>query len=330
MKKYHILTCLLSCLFIISCATTSDEANKPQWIENANEGYPDNEYLTAVGQASQPDRASTNAKVNLAEIFYSDIRNGTNTITEASKQDSAIGISIQSAAYLQRSIQTKTEQIINGVMIKESWLSPSGEYYALAILEKNKVAMSLNQSIRELDQSSANFIDYSNNLAPTQLASLIALRTARDEQMTRYLTNLQLKQVSVSDVPVEISSNAIESLIAKKLAMMKIAVNGDNQANKQSVHSALSELGVNVTNGADIVITVNNEVSNPDFINGWHWLQSSLQLSISEKGQVISRKDWQIKVSAKQQHLLYSRLQDKIENKMTQYITALLSDSPSL
>lgn len=330
MKKYSILACLLSSIFIISCATTAQQENKPQWIDNAKASYAENDYLTAVGQASKRDRASNNAKANLAEIFYVNVRSETNTITNASKEQSSIGITLESSTFLQHSLQTKTDQALSGVKIKESWLSPSGEYYALAVLDKRKAAMSLNESILELDESTATLINYSINIAPNQLASLNALREARDEQIARHLANLQLKQVSVSGIPVEISSKKIESLIAKKLATMNIAVNNDNSIDNKSVQYGLSQLGVNVVDESSLVIVAESDITEPSFINGWYWLRGSYQLSIFESGQVISRKRWPIKVSAKQDALLSPRLQDYINSEITGYLSELLSDSPTL
>ncbi len=70
MKNTRYIAIVLSLIFIVSCASTSDDNARPDWIDNAKASYPENDYLTAVGQASKRDRAGKNAKANLAEIFY--------------------------------------------------------------------------------------------------------------------------------------------------------------------------------------------------------------------------------------------------------------------
>lgn len=329
MKIYRSIAIILSSFFIISCSSTPDN-KRPEWIDNAKATYPGSDYLTAVGQASKRDRAGQNATANLAEIFYVDVRAETNTITEATKTDSAIGVTMESSTLLQRNIQTKTDQALSGVQIKESWLSPSGDYYALAVLQKRQAAMSLNESIMDFDQSTADLINFSINTAPNTIVSVNALRAARDEQLARQMANLQLKQVSVSGVPTEISTRKIEQLIAQKLATMQVAVDIDSETHAKTVQSGLAKLGVNVVESANVVVSADMDITDPSLINGWYWLRGSYELSISENGQVISRKRWPLKVSAKQEDLLMPRLHDSLSAKITQYLTELVSDSPTL
>lgn len=330
MKNHGFILSIISCFFIISCASTANNEKRPQWIDNANATYPDSDYLTAVGQASKRDRAGKNATANLAEIFYVNVHAQTNILTEATKGESALGVTMESSTSLQRSIKTETEQTMSGVKIKDSWLSPTGEYYALAVLEKRQAAMSLNESIMELDDATSDLINYSINSAPNSIASINALRAARDEQMARHMANLQLKQVSASGVQVEISTRKIENLINQKLAAMQVSVDIDSAKHSKSVQSGLAQLGVNVVDKANIVISADLDITEPSLIKGWYWLRGSYELSISENGHVISRKRWPVKVSAKQRDLLTPRLQDRINDNISQYLTELVSDSPTL
>jgi hypothetical protein len=330
MKYYRVILSIISCFFIIACASTTSESVRPQWIDNAKAMYAGNDYLTAVGQASKRDRAGKNAKANLAEIFYVNVRAETNTLTEATKEESALGVTMESSTSLQRSIQTETDQAMSGVIIKDSWLSPSGEYYTLAVLDKRKAAMSLNESIMDLDDSTSDLINFSLKTAPNSISSLNALRAARDEQMARHMANLQLKQVSVSGVPIEISTRKIESLIAQKLAKMEVTVNLDSGKYTKSVQSGLAKLGVKVVENATIVVSENLDITEPTLIKGWYWLRGSYELSISENEQVMSRKRWPVKGSAKQKEILTLRLKDTVNAKMAEYLTELVSDSPAL
>lgn len=322
---------LFSSLLLTACASTSTQEKRPLWIDNAQASYPATDYLTAVGQASKRDRAVKNATANLAEIFYVSVHAETKILTDATKAQSVLGVTMESSTSLQRNIQTETDQVISGVLIKDSWLSPSGEYYVLALLEKRKAAMILNESIMELDASTADFIDYSINSAPNAIASLNALRLARDEQLTRTMANLQLKQVSVSGIPSDISSTKIEKLISKKLASMQVSVAvPESPSHSKTIQSGLAHLGINVVEKSKIEVTAEMDLTDPMSINGWHWIRGSYQLSISENGQVISSKRWPVKVSAKQRGMLMLRLKDSINEKIEGYLIELLSDSLTL
>jgi len=329
MKSYRLLCYLLSCFFILSCASTGSD-QKPVWIDNAQSLYPESDYLTAVGQASKRERAGENATANLAEIAYVHVHAESNILTEATKAQSRIGVSTESSTLVQRTIQTETDQALSGVKIKESWLSPTGEYYALAVLNKRVAALSLNESILALDNSTAQLIAYSEHTAPNSISALNALREARDEQLARYMANLQLKQVSVSGVPAEITSKEIEALIAQKLASMQVAVNIDGERHAKTVQAGLARLGIKVVEQANIEVSADYDITEPTLLNGWYWVRGSYELSIAESGQVISRKRWPVKVSSKQKEVVDLRVKDDVSAKMSQYLTELVSDSLSL
>ena len=321
---------LLSSLLLASCASQPDLTERPEWIDHAQALYPSDTYLTAIGQASKRDRAAKNSVANLVEIFSVEVRAKTNVLTEATKTESAVSVTAESSTSLQRTIETETSQAVSGVEIKESWLSPEGEYYALAVLEKQKLAVSLRETIDELDTSTADNINFSINTAVNEIASINALRKARDNQIARQIANMQLKQVSLAGVPSDISSNKIEMLIDKKIAAIKISVSAEGELHKQTVEAGIAAMGMQVSDTAKIHVAALVDVGKPTLINKWYWLRGSYQLSVSQNGKVISRKRWPIKVSAKEKELLDSRLEDRLNSKISDYIIELVSDSPAL
>ncbi|WP_028864800.1 LPP20 family lipoprotein [Psychromonas aquimarina] len=328
MKIKINLALLLVCSLLSACASTQQD-KRPAWIDNAQASYASSDYLTAVGQASKRDRAGKNAVANLAEIFFVNVKAETRTLTEATKSQSALGVSSESSTNLQRSIQTETDQALSGVIIKETWLSPGGEYYALAVLAKRPAAETLYESIMELDNSIAQLLDYSANTAPNAILSINALRKARDQQLRRHMANLQLKQLSRGGLPADISGAQIEKLIADKLAALQVSVDVDSAAHKKTIQSGLAGLGVSVVDNSDLQVSADIDISDPALLEGWYWLRGSYALSLSENGQVISRKRWPVKVSAKQQEQLNHRLQDNINGKIADYLVELISDTPS-
>jgi hypothetical protein len=324
MKK--IITLLSFCVLLAACSSTPDPTVRPEWIDNAKVLYPSDNYLTAVGQASKRNRAAKNAMANLAEIFSVQVKTETNMLTQSIKDQSALGMTAESSTSLTRNISTETEQAIRGVEIKESWLSPAGEYYVLAVLEKHKAAANLRETINEFDAKSADLIDYSINNAPNSITAINALREARDAQITRKIADSQLRQVSAAGMHPDISIEKIEKLISKKLSALAITVKYKDEGHQRTLQAGVSSLGVMLTDDADIVISADIDITAPTLINGWYWLRGSYELSLLEKGKVISRKRWPIKISAKEAALLHARLEDKINQNVAQYVIELVSD----
>jgi len=332
MQQVKLIVSLLMTTLLFSCASTSDNNSeeRPSWIDNAKITYPDNTYLTAVGESSNRTRAGKNAVANLVEIFSVDVQSETKVLTEATKKESALGVSSESSTNLQRDIQTKTDQAIQGIEIKETWLSPEGDYYALAVLGKRSASQNLTEGILEMDEQSQNFIKYSNNTAPNSILAINALRSARDLQITRKMSDLQLKYISGAGIPNDTSTYDIENLITHKLAALSFSVEGDNKRETKLLESAVSKLGVQVVEESPLQLSAYLDMGEASYINNWYWLRGSYELTLSENGQVISRKRWPLKVSAKEEALLEPRLQDKLNENVIEYLQLLVSDSPTL
>ena len=335
MKKITLALPILLSLFLLSaCAAPTNEekaeTERPDWIDHAQNKYPSQVYLTAVGEASNRTRASKNAIVNLVEIFSVNVKAETKTLTEAVKEESVLGVTMESSSTLHRNIETESEQAIQGVEIKESWLSPTGEYYTLAVLHRISAAQNLTESIIDLDEQTAELIDYSINVAPNSIVAVNALRSARDIQITRKMADLQLNYISGSGIPVDISSEKIEQLIRQQLASLKVSVEADIESQQSSLEAGLSRLGVTVVDESPLRISAKMDMIKPAYIDAWHWLRGSYELTITENDQVISRKRWPVKVSSKQKELLTPRLQDKLNSRMNEYLQQLISDSPTL
>jgi len=333
MKKINsIYTLLIALLLISGCSSSSEDKAKqrPSWIDHASQAYPDNIYLSAVGQGSNRERATKKALSNLVEVFSVNVKAETKTLIEGVKTESALGVSLESSSTIQRNIETETEQAIQGAEIKETWLSPTGEYYALAVLHRISVSQNLTELIVALDQETVELIDYSINSAPNSILSINALRTARDKQVTRKMADVQLKHLSGSGVPNQLSTEKVELLIKQKLAAIDISVDAQTASQKTAIQAAVSRLGVNLVDQSSLEISGSTELTAPSYIDSWYWLRGSYLLTIKEQGQVISAKRWPIKVSAKQKELLMPRLNDKLESRINEYLQSLISDAPTL
>lgn len=328
------LPILLSILLISACSSSSDieqdKKPRPDWIDHAQTTYPSNVYLTAVGQASSRTLAGKNAVANLVEIFSVNVKAETHTLTEAIKNESALGVTMESSSSLQRNIATKTNQAIAGVEIKETWLSQSGEYYALAVLHKISAAQNLTETIMEADQEALKLIDYSQNTAPNSILAVNALRNARDLQVSRKMADLQLAYIRGRGIPNEVSSQDIEQLIRNNLASLEVSVAEDSETDISLLQAGLSTLGVKVVDTSALQLSSSIDVTKPTRLEQWYWLRGSYELSFSENGKVMSRKRWPIKVSAQQPELLQLRLRDKLNENINTYLQQLLSDSPTL
>lgn len=330
MSQYCVIkllfTVLLSTCFISACSSSKSDAEPPKWLDDASSVYSEQLYLSAVGHASKRDMASNNALANLAKIFTVDIKADSKDFTKAM---TSTGSGIQTSSELSRSIVTSTDLELKGAVIKETWQSPQGDVYALALLEKQRAANHLSQTIRSADKNTKQLIAYSSNTAPNIVLALSALRNARSEQLKREIAQKQLVQVANKGIPASTSSAEIETLIKYSLAQLKVATDAESERSNSALQSALGQLGIPYADSSNLLLKAELDTIDPVFKEQWYWLRGSYALSIMDGSTVISSKRWTVKISAREEQLLQPRLQDEISVKLPNYLVELLSTQPT-
>jgi len=324
MKKIALITLSLS-LFLIAGCSHHEQNDRPEWIDKAAKSYPESQYLTAIGEGGSRNLSIKNAQSNLAEIFSVNIRAESKLLTQAIKTESRLGVTLESSNTLQKTIETEIKQTIQGVEIKESWLSPSGDYYTLAVLNKRIATQNLMQSIADLDEQTESYIHYSEQQAPNVILALNALRSARDLQVTRNMLNLQLTYVNGSGLLNDRSHSDIEQLIKRQLASLKVNVVGEQN---KLLKSEVAALGMSVATQANLALTATLVTHDAFFADGWYWLRGTYQLTLSENNEVISSQRWPLKVATKRDEQLNERLQAKLAGNVKGYLQQLMSDQP--
>ena len=330
MKIKSFLGILLSVSGILSgCNSTANE-QKPVWIDKPESVYDNSLYLTAIGQASKRDRAANRALANLANIFSVTITDKSEFHAEASSQKTAEGTQDQLKEKLIRNIASYTHHELEGAEIKESWQSPDGEYYALAILDKQVMATRLKKIIHSSDSATLELLKYSSDTAPNFINSFHALIQARNEQLSREEANKQLTIVASTGVQAQTSSKEIELLSHNMLAQLKVSGKAESDSSLLALQAAISQLGIVYDGSSSLMLEAKLDLTEPMLKDDWYWLRGSYELNFIQENTVISRKRWPVKISAKDKGHLNSRLKDKLNSKIPAYLIELLSSPPAL
>lgn len=330
MKKATLVFSILLPLTLLSACTSNKQKDQPNWVEHSQEKYVNQQYLTAVGKSESQVRANEGALANLADIFSLQVQNESKMATQHIKSESVLGFTAESSSSLYRQFKNRVDQVIQGAVVKETWRSPAGEYYALAVLDRAVAEQSLKESIMTLDEETEEMIQYSNVTAPNFILSINALRSARDFQLIRKMANLQLGYIRGTGISNERTIDSIELLIKRRLASLSISAEASTEIDLNGLQSGLSQLGVNVVNESRMQVSASVDLTNPTYLEGWYWLRGSYELTITENGQIISRKRWPVKVSTKQKQLLSARLEDKLSQTIEVYLQQIFSDAPTI
>lgn len=313
---------LIPVLVIVS-ACASRGSLQPDWIDGNASDYPSNKYLLGKGQDTRQAVARDRARADLAKIFEVSITEQSHDqITYISKSDGktkAVDINSKTG----REISTRTEQIISGIQISETWRDPeSGQFHALATLDRMKAANSLRSQINQLDEATGQAIQYSRN-AQDRLKKAGFANKALQLQIERATYQKHLKVVDYSGMGlsnkynISVLANDHDALLQR--IKIQVQIESDPVGGLQDIVSgALSNVGFShVThNRPDYILNCKLSMDTYQDDQGWYWQRGSLEVSLVDPGtrQSHGSQRWSIKVSSQDKAVSEKRVRDKISS----------------
>ncbi|MEI8346464.1 MAG: hypothetical protein WCG27_03290 [Pseudomonadota bacterium] len=182
MSKIKIITGLMLC-FLFSSSTLCALNEKPKWISSPAEFCPPTE-LCVVGEGTGHMLAESNARKGMALAFKASIKAKTdvNTYAKQVTQGETI-LSGDSSEEVSGQIEEKTEQVLDGIVIKEKY-EDSNSVFALASLNKAKAAQGFKDQIVALDEKIKHYYEEGKR---STLAKIFKLLPVRDDLNQKYL-----------------------------------------------------------------------------------------------------------------------------------------------
>ena len=323
---------LISILFVItSCANT--KGPQPDWVNGAASDYPAEKYLLGKGQAVHQDVARDRARADLAKVFEVAIsEKSRDQITYTSKSDGKNKI-VKMDSETSRDINTKTEQIISGILISEIWQEPkSGQFHILATLDRFKAANSLRDQINKIDHATKQAVQYSR--ASHEILKKIGFANqALQLQLERVAYQKHLKVISHTGIGLNSAYNI--AVLANDLndLLQRIKINIQIESDpvgglNDIVAGALSNSGFSHTTSYPSTYTLNSKLllDTHHDDQGWYWQRGTLEISLLDPDTKKSygSRHWSIKVSSQNEALSKKRLRDKINSILNNEIRQTL------
>ncbi len=306
------LLSLLMILLITACSSTANQA--PLWINQPKEIYSESEYLSAVGEGRNNEQAKQVALANLSRIF---------SVSIAEEQIDKSTFSSDSGktnTEVSRYISAKADQELKGATIKETFQSEHGQFYAVAVLKKMPTARAFRDSINQLDQAVAGNLSYAKNTAPNFFEALQALEQAHIQQQLRENDNRNLLIVAPTGIASSITSDDIEQLIKISLSSLSFKIDSNDKFMQQQLSASAANLGVTVTNNS--FMTLYGKVDKQPVYSqgGWFWLRGNIHINVKDGDNTTQQMIFPYKVSAQQEAMLTSRIEDHIAKNLDNYI----------
>jgi len=310
-------------LIISACARTT--SLQPGWVNSTAADYPSKRYLLGKGLDSHQAIARDRARADLAKIFEVSISEESRDQTSYTSKSDGKSRFVQVDSETEREISTKTEQIISGINISESWQDPeSGQFHVLATLDRLKAANSLREQINQIDEATAQAIQYSRE-TKEPLKQLGFANKALQLQLERSTYQKQLKVVSYSGMGIGSAYN-IGVLANDRNALLqrikiKVQIESDPIGDLNDiVAGALSNSGfTHVThNKTDYILNCKVSLDTHRDSQGWYWQRGTLEVSLLDPttNRTLGSQRWPIKISSQNRELSEKRVRDKISSTL--------------
>ena len=305
-----------------ACSSAKPGDTRPDWVNGNSGQYPAAKFLTGHGQADTMAEAKDRARAELAKNFSVNISERS-TDTSAFSQSNANGMpTAQNSLDVSRNINTRTEQVLTGVEISDTWQDPKGlQYYALATLSRDKAATALRQQIGDLDAGTAASLSQAQNSSDL-FDKISAAGQAVDAQQTRAGLQKELQVVDPSGMGIP-SSWSLAKLQADRSALLKqmqlkAAADGqDAPAVQKLLAGALADSGFTVTDAAPYTMVANLNAADQPQREGFFWITGTLQVSLAgSDNRAHGVRRWELKVSAGNRQLAQQRLMDQVAHDL--------------
>ncbi|MGE0081538.1 MAG: LPP20 family lipoprotein [Thiohalomonadaceae bacterium] len=301
MKKAALVLTLL----LAGCAGGARET-VPEWVDGSSDKYPEVRYLTGQGQASSAALARDRARAELAKVFATRVSERSEDVASAEVITEGGDTRQRSETRVDRSVQTETQRLLEGVRIAETWRDPDGTYHALAVLDRLTESDRLRTRIGGLDQVIERAVARARG-SDHLLARLGAASQAVAAQQERDALQQDLRVIDPTGigVPARYERARLQADFAELAARLRVAVEAeaDPIGNLASVmQGAVRHAGfINAPAGEADYRLVSSLVIDTSVTDGWQWVTGTLELRMLDKsGQVLGTQRWPVKASAQQ------------------------------
>ncbi|MDT8283856.1 MAG: LPP20 family lipoprotein, partial [Gammaproteobacteria bacterium] len=325
MKLIYRLKILLCTFLLTACMQSTSvisSSDAPEWVNTEPGMYPNIEYLSATGSASNAEQAKARALSNLAKIFEVQIREVSTTTqdTQSHRQD---GIeSVASSARIASTVNLKTDKMVQGARIAEQWQNSEDlSYYALAVLDRTQAGNNIRGEMSRLDEETQYALNQESQrndplLRISDLHKTVVMQ--KDRQALQKM--LKIIDLNGTGSPAQWNLAELDEQLQQSLRALPLqtAVKIDDVGGLLYIlQGAVSEAGFNIGNSG-YQLTASLDAQAPIQRGGWYWLRATLKIELiaEDRVTVIGYQSWPLKVSASNPSELNARMLNAVDTTL--------------
>ncbi|RJO68118.1 MAG: hypothetical protein C4523_07710 [Myxococcales bacterium] len=233
MMRRKILTVGVVLFVALGLAACAHGEKRPDWTRGQFEkDYPNFRCMVGAGEAGDMQTAKDRARTEIAKQFSVKVEQLVQTLQDYTGMEGRRGENWILKTTMSELTRTYTDETIAGIEIRESWVDPeSGVCHALAVLERPKAAMRLEQRVIELDFEIKKLLKWSRE-SGDKFSKVRPLVKALEMVKEREIKNSQLAVVGPSGEGIgpEVSAAELNDELNRVLAALVVAVQVEGDA----------------------------------------------------------------------------------------------------
>jgi hypothetical protein len=296
MKKLIML--LISAMLVFACATEpagagSKSKKKPAWLENKNSVYPEDKFLSAIGEGDTLKEAQAQAAANLASIFKVSVQ-VESTLQSRYVEYSQNGVvgNYGEETVMTDNITQTTDQTLLNLKLGETFTDSNGVVFTIAYLNRSETGGVYKQIIEEngalvgrLMARSAEQTDTLKKYAFLDAAYVVASNNELLIEQLGFISPSTRKGLKLG-----YDMAGLKKQRADTAAQMVFSIRIDNDSGSQITNmltSVLTSQGFSVNNGGNIVLTGSVSVAPVKLDNNYENVKWYLMITVKDASGVV-------------------------------------------
>lgn len=312
MKIYHLIP-FAAALLLSACVMGGDrKPAQPDWIDGSSEKHPPAAWLVGIGSADDLATARDRARADLAKTFRVSVDSVSRDSQQYRSQDNGAGATSEYSAEVQRDLTLRTQQILEGVTVPESWQDPAtNRHHALAVLNRAQAASRLRQDISGLDAAAESLLGRARSSSDDFNRAQLALEVVENQRRRAALQDM-LRAVDASGRGIAPRWPLAQLEADLRTALSRITLRAEGESPWRTILAGqLADSGFEVSDSGQYTVSLGAD-ENAIKRDGWHWLRAVLVLDVKgPNGRSLGQQRWELKESATDASTAEMRLHEK-------------------
>lgn len=312
MKNKNLIP-FAAALLLSACVMGGDKRPaQPDWIDGSSEKYPPAGWLVGIGSADDLATARDRARTDLAKTFRVSVDSVSRDSQQYRSQDNGAGATSEYVAEVQRDLTLRTQQILEGVTVPESWQDPAtNRQHALAVLNRAQAASRLRQDVSGLDAAAESLLSRARAATDDFKRAQFALDAVENQRRRAALQGM-LRAVDASGMGIAPRWPLAQLEADLRTALSRITLRAEGESPWQSMLAGqLADSGFEVSDSGQYTVNLSAE-ENAIKRDGWYWLRAILVLDVKgPDGRSLGQQRWELKESATDAATAKMRLREK-------------------